>query len=68
MELSEADRLQEYVRCQLAGRLQDLRPLLRDNGVVLQGNAHSYHAKELAQHFVVEATHIPLMTNDIEVL
>jgi hypothetical protein len=68
MELHELDKLQEYVRCRLAGRVFDLRLLLRDNGLVLQGHAHSYHAKQLAQHFVVEATCIPLVANDIKVI
>ena len=67
MERCEVDRLEEYVRCRLAGRVHDLRLLLRDNGLVLQGHAHSYHAKQLAQHFVVEATHVPLVANDIQV-
>jgi hypothetical protein len=68
MELYELDKLQEDVRCRLAGRVFDLRLLFRDNGLVLQGYAHSYHAKQLAQHFVVQATYIPLVANDIKVI
>jgi hypothetical protein len=51
----------------LAGRVQDLRLLLRDNGLVLQGHCYSHHAKQLAQHLVVAGTHVPLMANDIKV-
>ncbi len=68
MESYEVDKLQEYVRCRLAGKVLDLRLLLRDDGLVLQGHSHSYHAKQLAQHFVVEATYLPLVADDIKVL
>jgi hypothetical protein len=45
MEIHEVAKLQEYVRCHLAGRVHDLRLLLWDNGLVLQGNSRSYHTK-----------------------
>lgn len=67
MERYKVDKLEQYVRSQLAGRVRDLRLLLRDNGLVMQGLSHSYHAKRLAQHFVVEGTHLPLLANDIKV-
>jgi hypothetical protein len=68
MERHEADKLAEQVRCQLAGRVHDLRLLLRDGGLVLQGRGRSQHAKQLAQHLVVASTPIPLRANEIEVL
>jgi hypothetical protein len=51
----------------LGSRIRDLRVLLRPNGIVLQGYAATYHAKQLAQHAVMEATRLPLLANDIEV-
>ena len=68
MERHEADKLAEQVRSQLAGRVHDLRLLLRDGGLVLQGHCRSHHAKQLAQHLVVASTHVPLLANEIEVL
>jgi hypothetical protein len=63
----EFDQLVVYVRRQLAGQVCDLRLLLRDNGLVLQGRAHSYYAKQLAQQMVMKTTKLPLLANDIEV-
>jgi hypothetical protein len=68
MERYEVYRIAEHLRCQLAGRVHELRLLLRDNGLVLQGHSRSYHAKQLARYFVMEATHLPLLVNDIKVL
>ena len=68
MKPEEVDELIAHVQCQLAGRVSDLRLLLRDNGLVLQGRARSYYAKQLAQHAVLNATELPLLANDIEVL
>jgi hypothetical protein len=68
MKPDEIDQLVVYVRAQLAGQVCDLRLLPRDNGLVLQGRAHSYYAKQLAQQVVMKATELPLLANDIEVL
>ena len=68
MEHSDVGKLEESVRCRLAGRVDDFRVLLRDTGLVLQGHCHSHHVKQLAQHLVVQATHVPLLANDIKVL
>jgi len=67
MKPDELNRLAARVQSQLTGRVCDLQLLLRDNGLVLQGRAHSYHAKQLAQHLVIEATRAPLLANEIEV-
>jgi hypothetical protein len=67
MNPQEIDQLAASEQCQLAGRVSDLRLLLRDQGLVLQGHAHSYYAKQLAQQAVMRATTFPLLTNDIEV-
>jgi hypothetical protein len=39
----------------------------RINGIILQGFASTYHAKQLAQHLVMEITNQPVLANEIEV-
>jgi hypothetical protein len=47
--------------------VHDLRLVIRDGGLVLRGHAHTYHAKQLAQHAVMGATKLPIRANEIEV-
>jgi hypothetical protein len=68
MKAEEVDQLLASVQRQLAGRICDLRVLVQDEGLVLQGRAYSYYAKQLAQQAVMKATQLPLVANDIEVL
>jgi hypothetical protein len=68
MNHEKLDLLILFVRGRLAGRVSNLRLLLRDNGLVLQGRAHSYYAKQVAQEVVMKATEVPLLANEIEVL
>jgi hypothetical protein len=68
MQPAEVDQLVAHVESQLAGRVLDFRLLLRDNGLVLQGRACTYYAKQLAQEVVRKATELPLLANDIEIL
>jgi hypothetical protein len=35
--------------------------------LVLRGHAHTYHAKQLAQHAVMEASSLPIRSNELEV-
>ena len=67
MKPEEVEQLVVSLQSQLAGRVSDLRLLLRDNGLVLQGRARSYYAKQLAQQVAMKATDLPLLANDIEV-
>jgi hypothetical protein len=62
------DQLLASVQSQLAGRVCELQLLVMDNGVVLQGRAYSYYAKQLAQQGVMKTTGLPLLADDIEVL
>jgi hypothetical protein len=59
--------LEAQIGLQLKGRVRDFRLSLRDGGVVLEGRAQSYHAKQLAQHAVMEASDLTICANDIEV-
>jgi osmotically-inducible protein OsmY len=61
------DRLEAHVQCRLGGRVREFRVDLHDGGLVLRGRVHTYHAKQLAQQAVMEATPVPIVANEIEV-
>jgi hypothetical protein len=63
----EVERLAAHVRCLLGGQVRDLHLVLRGPGLILQGQARTYYAKQLAQHAVMRATTCTLLANDIEV-
>ena len=44
-----------------------MRLVVVDKGLILRGYAHTYYAKQLAQHWVMEATRLPILANEIEV-
>ena len=56
---------EEQVRKRLGGRVSDLRVIVRGDGLVLQGRSRTHHAKQLAQQAVIEATGLPIVTNEI---
>jgi hypothetical protein len=60
-------RIEEHVRSRLAGLLRDFRLAFHDNGLVLRGRAHTYYAKQLAQHVVMAASSLPIRANELEV-
>ena len=60
-------RIEEHVQSRLTGLLRDFQLAFRDNGLVLRGHVHTYHAKQLAQHAVMEATSLPIRANEMEV-
>jgi hypothetical protein len=59
--------LEAQVQCRLYGQIHDFRLVVVGHGVVLRGHAHTYYAKQLAQHAVMEATELPIQANEIEV-
>lgn len=61
------EQLESMVQNRLAGRVRDLRVLVRNDGVILQGRAPTYHAKQLAQHAAMELGRWRVVVNDIEV-
>ena len=65
--LPSAEHLEAIVQCRLAGRLRDFRLVVRSQGVILQGRASTYHAKQLAQHAAMELADKRVLANDIEV-
>jgi 6,7-dimethyl-8-ribityllumazine synthase len=62
-----ATELEAQVQCRLSGQIRDFRLVVAGEGLVLRGHAHTYHAKQLAQHAVMEATNLPIQANEIEV-
>ena len=63
----ETDRIEEIVLRRLQGRVSDFRLLVLASGLILRGRTFSYHAKQLVQHAVMEATIAPILANEIEV-
>ena len=63
----EMEQLQARVQSQLIGRVQHFRLMVRGYGLILRGHTHTYYAKQLAQHAVMEATTLPILANEIEV-
>ncbi len=64
---NENDALEGKVERHLAGRVRNFRLLVRANGVILQGQAATYHVKQIAQHALMKATLAPILANEIEV-
>jgi hypothetical protein len=62
-----AEQAEALLRQRLAGRVFDLRVLLHESGVILQGRVFSYYAKQLAQHAVMQILDLPIQANQIEV-
>jgi hypothetical protein len=59
-------RIEEHVHCRLTGLLCDFQLDSRDKGLVLRGRVHTYYAKQLAQHAVMEACSLPIRANEME--
>jgi len=61
----------EYLELQLqrrvGSRVRDLRVQLRPEGIILQGRATTYHAKQLAQHAAMDLLGQPILANEIDV-
>ena len=71
-EASAQDRttiiqLESHLQYQLMGRVSDLRLEICGSGLVLEGHAPTYYAKQLAQHAVMQATDLPILANKIDV-
>jgi hypothetical protein len=64
-----AVQVEALIQRQLLGRvrLRRFRVLVQEQGLVLQGCAPTYYAKQLAQHAAMEVSGLPIMANEIEV-
>ncbi len=70
IDLATADgatELEGHIQCRLGGHVREFRLVVVDRGLILRGHAHTYYAKQLAQHAVMEATGLPILANEIEV-
>ena len=65
---SAIEQLEAHLQRRLNGRVRDLRLVVCGQGLILQGRASTYYVKQLAQHAVMNATALPIVTNEIEVL
>ena len=63
----EVEQLETHVQSRLSGRVRHFRLVVRGCGLVLTGHTHTYYAKQLAQHAVMEATALPIVANEIDV-
>jgi len=63
----QEEHLEALVQRRLAGRVRDFRIRVRHDGVVLEGRAPTYHAKQIAQHAVMELVGMTIVANEIEV-
>jgi hypothetical protein len=67
MTREELAEMEQHIQSRLTGLVRDFQLVVRDEGLVLRGHAHTYHAKQLAQHAVMGATNLPIRANAIEV-
>ncbi|OAI50788.1 hypothetical protein AYO44_17495 [Planctomycetaceae bacterium SCGC AG-212-F19] len=65
--LQNHEYLELQIQRRVGSRVRDFRLALRPGGVILQGRAATYHAKQLAQHAAMEIAGLPILANDIEV-
>ena len=61
-------RIEENVRRRLMGRVRDMEVLVHERDLVLRGCVHTYYAKQLAQHAVMEVSDLSILANEIEVI
>ena len=64
-----AVQVEALIQRQLLGRvrLRRFRVLVQEQGLVLQGCAPTYYAKQLAQHAAMEVSGRSILANEIEV-
>jgi hypothetical protein len=62
------DSLEDHVQSRLGSRVRDFQVRSQERGLILCGCAHTYHGKQLAQHYVMEMTDLPILVNDIQVV
>jgi hypothetical protein len=69
MTATPADQLERLIERHLLGRVRvrGFRVLVHAQGLILQGWASTYYAKQLAQHVAMQASGLPILANEIEV-
>jgi len=61
------EQIEARIQCRLGGHVRDFRVRQRGHGLVLEGHAQTYYAKQLAQHAVMEVSELPILANEIYV-
>ena len=61
----EIERLENAVRRRLNGRVRNFRLSMHADGLILHGETTTFHAKQLAQHAIMEASMLPILANEI---
>jgi hypothetical protein len=59
--------MEAHIQSRLGGHVREFRLVVVDRGLILRGRAHTYYAKQLAQHAVMDATGLPILASEIEV-
>jgi hypothetical protein len=62
------EQAEAHLQHRLRGRVWEVRVLLREGGVVLQGQALNYYAKQLGQHIAMQELQLTVVANDIKVV
>lgn len=66
--LVPGEELEALIQRRLLGRtIRRFRVLVEARGLVLQGCAPTFYAKQLAQHAAMEVSGLPILANEIEV-
>jgi len=63
----EVAEWEQHLRDSLSGQIRGLRLVVKARGIILRGHARTYYAKQLAQHFAMELTGLPILANEVEV-
>jgi hypothetical protein len=61
------EQVEALLREKLRGQVWNIRLIVEEGWVVLQGHARSYYAKQLAQHVAMQVIQLPIRANQIEV-
>jgi hypothetical protein len=67
IENEAALELEQHIQERVGGRVRNLRVFRREGQLVLEGCSHSFYAKQLATHAVLEFGPAEELVNDIVV-
>jgi hypothetical protein len=59
--------LEARILYRLGRQIREFQLIAVESGLILRGRAHTYYAKQLAQHAVMQATELRILANEIEV-
>jgi osmotically-inducible protein OsmY len=64
---SSAEQVEALLKERLRTRVQGLRVLVREGGVVLQGTVYTWYSKQIAQQVAMRELRLTVLANEIEV-